>query len=156
MEPPNRSRALRVLVVDNHRDTVDSLALLLSLWGHEPVLAFDGPAALGTALSQRPDVLLAELRLPALDGYELARRLRGQPNLEKMLLLACTAYGREEDRARSKKAGFHRHLVKPVDPEELRQLLDGFARFLWLHELGHLHNGAIPPPAGPGQRRLVR
>jgi CheY-like chemotaxis protein len=149
MELPPQPRALRVLVADSYRDIVDSLAILLSFWGCDPILAYDGPAALGAALSQQPDVLLAELRLPALDGYELARRLRRQPSLEKMLLVACTGYARYEDGLRAKEAGFDHHLVKPVDPEELRQLLDTFARFVRLRESGHLHNGAMPPTTAP-------
>jgi CheY-like chemotaxis protein len=156
MELPDQPRALRVLVADSHRDTVDSLALLLSLWGHQPLLAYDGPAALGAALSQPPDVLLAELKLAALDGYELARRLRRQPRLDTMLLVACTGYARDADRVRSKEAGFDHHLVKPVDPEELRQLLDAFARLVWLRESGHLHDGAMPPTTTPLQRHDVR
>jgi two-component system CheB/CheR fusion protein len=143
-------------VADNYRDIVDTLALLLRLWGHEPVLAYDGLAALGAALSQRPDVLLVELRLSALDGFELARRLRRQPSLAKMLLVACTGYARYEDGLRAKEAGFDHHLVKPVDPEELRQLLDTFARFVRLRESGHLHNGAMPPTNAPVPRRDVR
>ncbi|HEY1375449.1 MAG TPA: response regulator, partial [Gemmataceae bacterium] len=112
---------------DSHRDSTDTLALLLNHWGHQPVLAYDGPAALGAALSQRTDVLLAELKLAALDGYELACRIRRQPSLEKMLLVACTGYARDEDRVRSKAAGFDHHLTKPADPEELQQLLAGVA-----------------------------
>jgi CheY-like chemotaxis protein len=156
MELPSQPRALRVLVADSHRDSADSFALLLSLWGHQTAVAYDGPAALGAAVSQRPDVLLAELKLALLDGYELARRLRQQPSLQTILLVACTGYSRDTDRLRSQESGFDRHLVKPVDPDELRQLLDEFARFVRLRESGHLHDGAMPPSGGPVQRREVQ
>jgi CheY-like chemotaxis protein len=113
----------RVLVVDDDTDTADSLVVLLSLWGCRAAAAYDGRAATGAALADRPDVVVLDLGLPGLDGYEVARRLRVAPGLEKVRLIAVSGYGRDEDRARSRAAGFDHHLLKPVDPEVLRDLL---------------------------------
>ena len=124
--PPPKGRPLRVLVVDDNKDTVDSLAMLLRLAGHEVATAASGPAALRAALSENPDVVLLDLGLPGIDGYEVARRIREQT--DKPLLIAMTGYGQAEDRERSKEAGFERHLVKPVDPAQLQHLLIEFGR----------------------------
>ena len=114
----------RVLVVDDNRDSAESIALLVEIWGHEVRTAFDGPSALDIAAAYRPEVILLDIGLPGMDGYEVARRLRqgagGGP-----VLVAMTGYGMEEDRRRSREAGFDHHLVKPVDPEGLRVLLAG-------------------------------
>jgi PAS domain S-box-containing protein len=112
----------RVLVVDDNRDSAESIALLAEIWGHEVRTALDGPSALEIAAAYRPEVILLDIGLPGMDGYEVARRLRqragGGP-----VLVAMTGYGMEEDRRRSREAGFDHHLVKPVDPEGLRALL---------------------------------
>ena len=113
----------RVLVVDDDADTADSLVLLLTLWGCRAAAAYDGRTAAGQALASRPDVVVLDLGLPGLDGYEVARRLRVAPGLEKVRLIAVSGFGREEDRARSRAAGFDHHLLKPVEPEVLRDLL---------------------------------
>ncbi|HJT76714.1 MAG TPA: response regulator [Gemmataceae bacterium] len=118
----------RVLVVDDDRDTTDSLALLLWMWGFCPLVAYDGPTALAVAAAERPDVILLDIGLPGLDGYEVARRLRRQPWAVAVRLLALTGYGQEKDRQDADAAGFDRHLVKPFDPEELRQLLGRLPR----------------------------
>jgi CheY-like chemotaxis protein len=115
--------ALRVLVVDDYPDTVESLALLLGLWGCEVLTAFDGPGALSTALSERPDAVLLDVGMPGLDGFEVARRLRAHPATQKVLLVAVTACGQEGDRLRSRQAGFDHHLLKPVEPQQLLRLL---------------------------------
>ena len=91
-----------------------------------PALADSGPAALQAALSENPDVVLLDLGLPGIDGYEVARRIREKT--DKPLLIAMTGYGLAEDRQRSKEAGFDYHLVKPVDPLKLQQLLTEFSR----------------------------
>jgi CheY-like chemotaxis protein len=114
---------LRVLVVDDARDTADTLAYLVSLWGHEVRVAYDGPAALGEALDYGPDIVLMDIGMPGMDGWEAISRLRKQEGARKALCVAVTAYGKEEDRRRSRQAGFDYHLVKPLDPNVLEQLL---------------------------------
>src|SRR5205823_1626020 len=120
-EPSGRS--LRVLVVDDNEDAAASLALLLGLWGHQAKVAHEGRTALAVAEEQHPDAVLLDIGLPGMDGYQVARRLRQLPGLEKTLLVAMTGYGQEEDRRRSYEVGFQHHLVKPVDPMQVRELL---------------------------------
>ena len=103
-------------------DAARSLARLLKSWGHEVQVAHDGPAALEAARPTGPDVVLLDIGLPGMDGYEVARRLEGQRRGGPRIV-ALTGYGQEEDRRRSQEAGFDHHLVKPVDPEELRKTL---------------------------------
>jgi two-component system CheB/CheR fusion protein len=117
---------LRILVVEDCRDTADVLTLLLRLWGHDPRVARDGPQALALAPSFLPDVVLLDLGLPGMDGWEAARGLRAVPGLGRALLLAVSGYGADVDRARSDQAGFAAHLLKPLDPAELRALLASF------------------------------
>ena len=114
----------RVLVVDDNRDSAESVALLAEIWGHEVRTALDGPAALEIAAAYRPEIILLDIGLPGMDGYEVARELR-QGQGDGPVLVAMTGYGMEEDRRRSQEAGFDHHLVKPVDPEALRGLLAG-------------------------------
>jgi CheY-like chemotaxis protein len=115
--------ALRVLVVDDNRDSADSLALLLRLRGHEPHACYDGASALEAAREQRPHAVLLDLSMPDIDGFEVCRRLR-EEGLASALIVALTGYGQEADRNRSLAAGFDAHLVKPVDPELVAKLLD--------------------------------
>jgi signal transduction histidine kinase len=121
--PEPCGRSLRVLVVDDNEDAAESLALLLGLWGHQAKVAHEGRTALAVAQEQHPDAVLLDIGLPGMDGYQVARRLRQLPGLEKTLLVAMTGYGQEEDRRRSHEVGFQHHLVKPVDPMEVRELL---------------------------------
>jgi two-component system CheB/CheR fusion protein len=123
----DRQPPVRVLVADDCPDTRDSLALLLRLWGFRVAQAEDGLAALSLAASFRPDVALLDLAMPGLDGYEVARRLRSEPGLSGMLLVAVSGHGRREDRDRALAAGFDCHLTKPLEPRQLRLLLDGCA-----------------------------
>jgi PAS domain S-box-containing protein len=116
-------RRQRILVVDDNRDSADSLSMLLRLAGHEVRTAYDGTAGLAAARRWRPDVVLLDIGLPGLDGYEVVRRLRQEAGLQQALVVAMTGYGKDEDRERSQEAGFDAHLVKPVDPEELAQLI---------------------------------
>lgn len=116
-EPARR----RILVVDDNQDSAESLALLLEIYGHEVRTAFAGPAALETASTFRPDVVLLDIGLPGMDGYEVARRLRAEH--DRCRLIALTGYGRDDDRERSREAGFDHHLVKPVDLNELARVL---------------------------------
>jgi PAS domain S-box-containing protein len=113
----------RVLVVDDNRDAAESLTLLLQLLGHEVRTAFDGETALATAQAWDPEIALLDIGLPGMDGYEVARRLRGGLLRQPCLLVALTGYGREEHRQRSLNAGFDLHFVKPVDSSALRDLL---------------------------------
>jgi CheY-like chemotaxis protein len=121
--PPVTGRRLKVLVVEDSQDTAESLTMLLELWGHEVRVAFDGLAALEVAEQLVPDVILSDLGLPGMDGYELARRLRGHPRFGRAVLVALTGYGQEEDKWRALDAGFDHHLVKPPDLTELADLL---------------------------------
>ncbi len=114
-----------MLVLDDSQDTADSLGFLLSLWGHEPVIAYGGQTAVELALIYRPHVALLDLSLPYLDGYEVAARLRATAGLEGMLLIAITGLIQEEARRRTSALGFAHHFTKPVDPDELRSLLAG-------------------------------
>jgi two-component system CheB/CheR fusion protein len=117
------SRALRVLIVEDDADAAQSLAQLLQMWGHRVRTALSGPTALELALEFQPDVALLDLGLPGMDGYEVARRLRDQPQTTATLLVALTGYGQPAERERSRSAGMHHHLVKPVDFAVLRSLL---------------------------------
>lgn len=114
---------LRVLVVDDNVDAAESLAVLLRDLGQEVRVAHDGRAALSAAAGYRPDVVLLDIGLPELSGYDVARQLRQDPAFQDTLLVAVTGYGQDEDRHRSTDAGFDHHLVKPVDPGTLRQVL---------------------------------
>jgi signal transduction histidine kinase/ActR/RegA family two-component response regulator len=113
----------RLLVVDDNRDAADSLALLLRLQGHEVRVAHDGPAALELAKTSRPDLVFLDIGMPGMDGYEVARRFRKTPGLEKVVLAALTGWGQQEDRRRTTEAGFDHHLVKPPEPKAVEGLL---------------------------------
>ena len=117
--------ALRILLVDDNHDAVDSLALLLALAGHETHLAHDGLQAVSAAQSLQPDVILLDLGLPGIDGFEAARRIRKQTGGKCPLLVAITGWGQPEDRRRTTEAGFDAHLVKPVELDDLMGLLAG-------------------------------
>jgi CheY-like chemotaxis protein len=110
--------------VDDNPDAADSLALLLRLHGQEVRIAYDAGAALADAEGHPPEIAFLDLGLPAVDGYELARRFRAHPSLRLVPLVALTGWGQPEDRRRTRDAGFERHLVKPVPPGALRQILD--------------------------------
>jgi PAS domain S-box-containing protein len=115
--------SLRVLVVDDNVDTVTTLAMLVKESGHDVRTAFDGPTVLEAALDYRPNVVLLDIGLPGLNGFEVAKQLRQQPALQNTVLVAMTGYGRESDRQRSKEAGFDHHLVKPGDLVKVLQIL---------------------------------
>ncbi|WP_051675684.1 CHASE3 domain-containing protein [Polaromonas glacialis] len=116
-------RRCRVLAVDDSVDAVEFLARLLRLSGHEVEVAYDGPGAVQAALAMRPDVVLLDIGLPGLTGYEVARQLRQEPALKNTVLVALTGYGRESDRQRSRNAGFSYHLVKPAGVREVEEIL---------------------------------
>jgi PAS domain S-box-containing protein len=113
----------RVLLVEDNLDAAEALAELLRLWGHDVEVAHDGAAAVQSASTRRPDVILLDIGLPGMDGYQVAGALRRLPELQGTLIVALTGYGQESDRQRSARAGFDCHLVKPVDLEELRRLV---------------------------------
>ena len=113
----------RILVIEDHRDAAESLRMLLEILGHEVRVAFTGREGIEAALEWKPDVVLSDIGLPELDGYEVARRLRQEPSLANVLLVALTGYNGDDDRRRSKDAGFDHHLVKPADVRELQRVL---------------------------------
>jgi len=113
----------RVLVVDDNDDSAQSLAMLLTAEGHEVHTANTGAEALEVAATFTPQVVLLDITLPDMDGYEVARRLRASPAGRAALLLAVTGYGSEEDVRKSRDAGFDRHLTKPLDPNELSRIV---------------------------------
>jgi CheY-like chemotaxis protein len=121
---PHTNRAYRVLVVDDNRDAASSLVLLLEIAGHKAARAHDGPSALEAAEKERPEVILLDIGLPTLNGYEVCRRIRARPWGASVMLIALTGWGQEEDRRRSHEAGFDGHLVKPVEYAELMTLLE--------------------------------
>jgi len=121
--PRPLARPVRVLVVEDNLDAAESLATLLRVWGHDVQVAHDGLQALEAARESRPEVVLLDIGLPGLDGYQVAHRLREDVGLDSSLLVAMTGYGQPEDRRRSREAGIHHHFVKPVEPLVLRNLL---------------------------------
>lgn len=120
-ETPLRPR--RCLLIEDHVDAAESLAMLLEIIGHEVEVAFDGAAGLEKARLQRPEVVLCDIGLPGMDGYAVARALRAAPETASAFLIALTGYGQDEDRRLALEAGFDAHLTKPVDLEALRRLL---------------------------------
>ena len=120
--PPEAGR-LRVLVVDDNADAADMLTVMLGGWGHDVRPAYQGLSALELAETFRPEVVLLDLGLPGLDGYQLAERLRARPWAERITLFAVTGRGQDDDRERTRLAGFREHFVKPVAPEILRDAL---------------------------------
>jgi DNA-binding response OmpR family regulator len=116
-------RLLSVLVVDNDRDTTDSLSTLVTMWGHDVRKAYSGAAALEMISACPPDVLVLDIAMPAIDGFQLARQLRRQSRFKDILLIALTGYGDEAHRLRGLEAGFDHYFMKPVDPSTVEQLL---------------------------------
>jgi CheY-like chemotaxis protein len=122
-------RGRTVLVVDDNADSADSLALLFRCWGHEVRVAYNGPEAIADAAVHRPDVVVLDIGMPGMTGYQVARRLREQPVSRQAFLVAVTGFGQDDDRRRAREAGFDCHLTKPVDPETLRELVANPAAF---------------------------
>ena len=114
-----------ILVVDDNKDSADSLSMLLELMGHDTRTAYDGLEAVATATAFRPNVVLLDIGLPKLNGYDACRRIRELPWDESVVIIALTGWGQEEDKCRSKEAGFNFHMVKPVDPAALEKLMAG-------------------------------
>ncbi len=118
----------RILVVDDNKDSADSLGMLLRLKGNEIRTAHDGLEAVGAAETFRPELVLLDIGLPKLNGYDVARRIRQRPWGRDVILVALTGWGQDEDRRRSKEAGFDFHVVKPVELSALEALLAGSHR----------------------------
>lgn len=122
---PSEGRAKRrILLVEDNSDALEVLTDLLALWGHEVRAASDGLSAVDTALQMLPDIAFIDIGLPGIDGYEVARRIRADPKGRALKLVALTGYGAPEQRAQAVDAGFNLHLVKPVQPDGLAQLLN--------------------------------
>ena len=122
-EAPDDAGPCRVMVVDDNRDAADSMAVFLELAGFDTAVQLDGPSALEAAKARAPQVVLLDIGLPGLDGYEVARRLRALPGGMDCLLIALTGYGQQDDRRRAHEAGFDVHLVKPADPDAVVELI---------------------------------
>lgn len=127
--PAGAPGAQRVLVVDDNADSADSLGMMLRIMGYEVECAYDGETAVRAAETYAPHVMLLDIGMPHVSGYDVCRRIREQPWGRPIVIVALTGWGQEEDRRRSHDAGFDHHLVKPVEPEALEQLL-----------------GSLPPP----------
>jgi CheY-like chemotaxis protein len=121
---------LNVLIVEDDADTAASTSWLLCREGHQVRIALDGPSALEEVHNDAPDVVLLDIALPGMDGWQIAKHLSGQAAPKKPFFVAITGYGRPADRCRSKEAGIHLHLVKPVDPQYLLQVLRRFETIL--------------------------
>jgi CheY-like chemotaxis protein len=117
------SRSRRVLIVDDNEDAGDMLAILLKEFGHHVCTARDGAGALAVAVEFKPEFVLLDIGLPEMNGYEVARRMRELPGLDKATYVAVTGYGQPSDRAESERAGMKYHFVKPIDAAELQKLL---------------------------------
>jgi DNA-binding response OmpR family regulator len=116
-------RRFRILVVDDNHDSALSLAMVLTMMGHETRTAHDGETALATAEEFHPDVVLLDIGLPKMNGYEVAQRIRENAWGTDMFLIAVTGWGQAEDRARSAEVGLNMHMVKPVEPTALQAVL---------------------------------
>jgi PAS domain S-box-containing protein len=117
----------RILVVDDNVDNAETLGLSLRMVGHTVRVVYDGPSAIEAAAGFVPDVVLLDIGLPGMNGYEVARKIRALPALQNVVLVAQTGWGQQEDRRRSEAAGFQYHLVKPLDPDALQDLLTALA-----------------------------
>jgi CheY-like chemotaxis protein len=128
-QPPvresRRTTARRILVVEDNRDSAASLAMLLKLSGNETRTAYDGQEAVETTATFKPDVVLMDIGLPKLNGYDACRRIREQAFGKSLVLVALTGWGQEEDLQKSREAGFSAHMVKPVELPALMNLLAG-------------------------------
>ena len=125
---PTDRPPLRILVVDDNDDSLTSLAMLLRMSGNEVRTAVDGTSALEAAKAFRPEVVLLDVGLPGMNGYEVGRRMREMPEAKGAVLVAQTGWGQDEDRRRSAEAGFDAHLVKPVDPAALQKILSSLTK----------------------------
>ncbi len=121
---PSTHDARRILVVEDNADAAESMRMLLDGIGHQVTVVNDGSAAVAAARAFRPDVVLLDIGLPGMDGFEIASALRALPETSRAHLIAVSGYGQDKDRALSAQAGFDLHLVKPVDPSRLAEAID--------------------------------
>jgi CheY-like chemotaxis protein len=118
----------RVLVVDDNVDAADMLVMMLQMFGHEVKAAYSGQAALETVVEFQPDFILLDIGLPDMNGYEVAQHVRQQQQIKNVSVFAMTGYGQDSDRQRSEEAGIDLHLIKPVDPKKLQDLLENWVQ----------------------------
>lgn len=123
-----RGPGLRVLVVDDNVDAARMLTVLLKKSGHDVQEANDGPSALEAALGFRPHLILLDIGLPGMNGFDVAKIVRNEPQLGKVVLVAMTGYGQEADKQRSREAGFDHHLVKPASFDDVKRILATVSR----------------------------
>jgi CheY-like chemotaxis protein len=122
-DTPSPTRALRVLVVEDSEPIAVMLVTLRERWGHDVRLATDGPAALTLARTYEPDVVLLDIGLPGMSGYEVAQKLRAEAPIQKLVIVAMTGYDEDDHRRLTLEAGCDHHLVKPIDPNTVKALL---------------------------------
>lgn len=121
--PVVESPKYRILVVDDNENCAQTMMWIMEMLGHTAVIALDGESAITLAKTFRPDVVLLDIGLPGMNGYEICEAMKREPLLQEALFIAQTGWGQKEHRERSKKAGFHYHLVKPVDITRLKNIL---------------------------------
>ena len=126
--PDDHAAGYRILVIEDNRDGAESMRMLLTLMGHQTSVAYAGPSGLEAARQMQPDIVLCDIGLPGgMDGYAVARALRADPHLSSVSLIALTGYGQEEDQRRAAEAGFDRHMIKPVNFQDLSKALASVA-----------------------------
>lgn len=123
-EKPVKPAPRDILVVDDNRDAADTLAILLRHQGHNTMVGYDGREALDILEQQSADVVLLDISMPHMDGFETAKQIRNRPDGSKIAIIALTGYGQSDDKKRTRQSGFDGHLVKPVDLAELNELLN--------------------------------
>jgi len=132
----DNTSGLRILVVEDNPDGAESMAEILQMYGHEVGIAGDGPTALKMAPMFKPDVVLLDIGLPKMNGWDVARQLSAPRPLETPFIIAVTGYGRKEDRQHSAETGINLHLLKPVDPIELQAILERFRKVITIRTAG--------------------
>jgi CheY-like chemotaxis protein len=125
-EDAARAPARRILLADDNVDFANSLGELLAARGYDVRIAHDGAQALQAAAEFNPEIAFVDIGMPKVHGFEVARRMRAQPATASCVLVAVTGWGQENDRRRAREAGFDRHLVKPVDPDEIEAILESY------------------------------
>jgi CheY-like chemotaxis protein len=123
---PNGAVGRRILVVDDHRDSADALKRLLEVFGNEVSVAYDGPGGIEAARSFRPEVLICDIGLPGMDGFEVARNLGRDPRTKSIYMIALTGFGDDDTIRAAREAGFRHHLTKPVETPKLEKILADF------------------------------